>query len=215
MFDRLGELVSKRWAAMIVGWLLLAAGLFAVAPRWEDVTRDGDLAYLPDRMTSVRAEKLLAEAFVGDGARSHFAVVAVPKSGRPLDEEDLEWIESFAERLRGLESPQLPLLDVWTSESDQVHGQLVSEDGKAALVVLPMPAEFLATSNIAALSELQRQLDIARADESFPADLTLSATGSAATCSRLPARASPTPNERRFCSSWLSCSSSIGRRCWL
>jgi len=68
MFVLLGKLVTRHWLAVIVGWVLVVALLHWAAPNWDDVTRDGDLAYLPPQMPSVRGEQLLANAFPRDRA---------------------------------------------------------------------------------------------------------------------------------------------------
>lgn len=65
MFHALGKFVSQYWWFVILAWLTLLLGLKAVAPPWEDVVNDGDLAYLPPQMTSQRGQALLREAFPG------------------------------------------------------------------------------------------------------------------------------------------------------
>ncbi|QGJ69375.1 Membrane protein actII-3 [Planctomycetales bacterium 10988] len=65
MFNRLGKWVSHGWWLVILGWIALSIGLYLVAPPWEDVVQDGDLAYLPKHMTSLRAKHLIEEAFPG------------------------------------------------------------------------------------------------------------------------------------------------------
>lgn len=179
MFDRLGAWIAKHWAATIVAWLVLATGLAAVAPAWDDVTHDGDLAYLPQNMTSVRAERLLNQAFASDGSKSQMAIVVVRENG-PLTEDDIEWLDEFAADLYELNSPDLPLVDVWTNASDEAHGRLASDDGRAAIVLAMLPTEFLAVKNIAALAKVRERIDAARAGEAFPPGLTLAVTGSAA-----------------------------------
>ncbi|NLF71813.1 MAG: MMPL family transporter [Candidatus Anammoximicrobium sp.] len=74
MFLFLGKLVTRHWLAVIVGWVLIVALLQWAAPNWDDVTRDGDLAFLPPQMPSVRGERLLSDAFPRDRAKSEIAV---------------------------------------------------------------------------------------------------------------------------------------------
>ena len=52
MFPRLGVFVSRWWPAVLVAWALAVVAVRSGAPRWDDVTRDGDFAYLPAAMTS-------------------------------------------------------------------------------------------------------------------------------------------------------------------
>ncbi len=46
MFSPLGTVVAHHSRSVLLAWVALAVGLHLVAPRWEDVTHDGDLAYL-------------------------------------------------------------------------------------------------------------------------------------------------------------------------
>jgi RND superfamily putative drug exporter len=67
-----------------------------LAPRWDEVTYDGDFAYLPDSMTSVRGERLLAAAFPDYYSKSQLALVVARDKGR-LTEKDLLWADQLLE----------------------------------------------------------------------------------------------------------------------
>ena len=80
MYRRLGAFIADHWILVILGWIVLVAGLKTIAPRWDDVTQDGDLAYLPKRMTSVRGGEIMAEAFPNEKAKSQLVfVVRTPR----------------------------------------------------------------------------------------------------------------------------------------
>ncbi|MCA9100403.1 MAG: MMPL family transporter [Planctomycetales bacterium] len=85
MYRRLGGFIADHWILVILCWILLVAGLKAVAPRWDDVTQDGDLAYLPEEMTSVRGGVMMAAAFPDDKAKSQLAFVIERPSGALTD----------------------------------------------------------------------------------------------------------------------------------
>ena len=65
MFDRLGAIISRHWIAVILFWIFLCVVLQYAAPPWDSVANDGDLVYLPNRMTSVRGEQRLQTFFPG------------------------------------------------------------------------------------------------------------------------------------------------------
>lgn len=82
MFQRLGQFVVQRRLLVIAGWLTLVVVLRLVAPSWDSVTRDGDLAYLPATAASVRGEKLLSQAFPGERQKSQLVVIVEATRGR-------------------------------------------------------------------------------------------------------------------------------------
>src|SRR5690242_7265763 len=120
MFAALGAWISRRPYFVIVCWVALALGLKAVSPSWDSVTHDGDLAYLPAAVSSVRAEQLLATAFEGRDSRSRMVVVA-ERSEAPLEDADFDAIEKLRERLEALKGDQLPISEVW-SPADPIVG---------------------------------------------------------------------------------------------
>ncbi len=87
MFTFLGKFVARRWLLVILLWTGAVIGLRLVAPRWDDVTHDGDFAYLPARMPSVAGERLMAEAFPQYRAKSQLVIVVAREesSEQPLD----------------------------------------------------------------------------------------------------------------------------------
>ncbi|MBS0211117.1 MAG: MMPL family transporter [Planctomycetes bacterium] len=180
MFHLLGKVVSRHWLLVMIAWAVVAAVLRLLAPSWDLVTHDGDLAYLPDRMTTVRGERLLAAAFPGNKSKSQFVIVAA-RDERPLSSEDLAALETLAHQVRdpALE-PELPLVDAWTPASDVVGQKLISPDRRAALAVMQLSTEFMALQNIPILDRISRQVNAFAKEPSVPAGLHFGVTGSAA-----------------------------------
>ena len=83
MYDRLGALVSRRWLWVLLGWVGVALAAQFLAPRWDNVTRDGDFAYLPEGMTSVRGERLLEDG-LSRGPLQEQIIVVVARGDGPL-----------------------------------------------------------------------------------------------------------------------------------
>ncbi|MGC3969538.1 MAG: hypothetical protein QM775_19920 [Pirellulales bacterium] len=110
MYAFLGKFVARWWWAVILVWIAAAAGLnpkfqrsvlgftehtrFAT-PTWDEVTKDGDLAYLPDRMTSVRGQKLYGEAFPENKSRSEAVIVLERDDG--LTQADLDFAHEIGD----------------------------------------------------------------------------------------------------------------------
>jgi RND superfamily putative drug exporter len=101
MFARLGNFVSRHWLFVILFWLVLLVGLRLTAPRWDDVTLDGDFAYLPDDRPSVQGERLLSEAFPHDRAKSQVVLFTVREDGE-LTNDDIFVAVDLARRSRNL-----------------------------------------------------------------------------------------------------------------
>lgn len=181
MYERWGRLIAGRWPVVLAVWVGLVVAINAVAPRWDDVTRDGDLAYLPSRMTSVRGERLMGQAFDGPQARSQ-VVLAFERTDRPLDAVDFAAIERLAEAFEAETEAAgpLPIANVWSPAEDVLGEKLVSGDRRAALVLLQLSHEFLAVKNIEVLGQVRARLDEARASGQLPRGLGVGVTGSAA-----------------------------------
>ena len=196
-------MVARHWVLVILAWVVLVVGLrlaqrVGIAPQWNDITYDGDLAYLPEDMTSIHGEKLLEQAFPDDRAKSRFVVVVA----RPNDEstpdkeeltaEDRAFVglvarafreESFADRLAeklsaGGAHIERPIIDVLSPFTDVIGRMLASRDKQAQLVVLTLSNEFMATDNIRILDFVKSEMEELSAQA--PDGLQWGLTGSAA-----------------------------------
>lgn len=179
MADRLGALVSRRYGLCIALWIALAVGLHAVAPRWDDVTHDGDLAYLPESLPSMQGARLLADAFPGQRAGSQLAIIVERPRG-PLTAADLRWSDGLTE-LFGEHAGKLDLADIWNRNTPIFGGKLTSRAsrrGQATLTVLNVEHEYMATANMQILDRAQELLRAARGDA--PEGLNVGISGSAA-----------------------------------
>ncbi len=167
MFKHLGSLVARRWALVVLGWLTLLAAIQIVAPRWDDITEDGDFAFLPSEMTSVQGEKLLEAAFPHAPSKSQLAIVVA----RPDDELTASDFQ-VADRLLALFTPDEgdpgPVTNVWSYESQIVGRRLIRDSnagGQAVLIVLHLGNEFMAVGNMALLRTVNRALDVVQLEE--------------------------------------------------
>ena len=101
MFARLGNLVSRHWVLVVLVWAVILVSVRAFAPNWDDVTYDGDLAYMPASMSSVKGERLLDEAFPRGRAKSQ-VVIIISRDDGPLEAEDLQVSDRIAAQLNNL-----------------------------------------------------------------------------------------------------------------
>lgn len=178
MFRVLGGFISRHWLVVIAGWIVVAIALHLAAPRWDDVTNDGDLAYMPDRMTSVRGDELLKKAFPSIKSKSQIVLVAARDSG--LTPPDFEFLERLAAPFAVDGHQGLPISDVWTPSTDIVGRKLISPDRQCALALLMLTTEFMAVQNLDILQKVERILADARKSPDLPAGLQLAVSGSAA-----------------------------------
>jgi RND superfamily putative drug exporter len=181
IYGGLGVWVSRHWAAVVLAWIALAGGLELAhwrgwTPGWNDITLDGDLAHLPSDTTSLRGARLLAEAFPEDRAKSQIVLV-IARSDERLAATDLQLAHSLARQLQEL-SGELPILDVWTPQTDVVGRKLVSRDRRAILIVAQLASELMAVENLSLLERV-RQV-VVQAQSQAPAGLEIGITGSAA-----------------------------------
>lgn len=81
MFARLAHAVSEHWLLMLFAWLLIALAVHLAAPSWDSLVADGEAAYLPSSMSSVRGATLLAEAFPDIHSLSEVVLVVARPGG--------------------------------------------------------------------------------------------------------------------------------------
>jgi RND superfamily putative drug exporter len=182
MFHRLGNFVTRHWVAVVFLWVALVGGLPWISPRWDDVTLDGDFAYLPAHMTSVRGRNLLEQAFPEQLTRSSVALVFARHNGA-ITEADYEAIDRFIARYSPTSDHTTPVVSVWSHQSEVVGRKLTSRlgpQGQASLVFLNLASEFTAVGNMRFITALYEHVRTETHAANWPAGLTLGVTGSAA-----------------------------------
>ena len=183
MFERLGKLVSAHWLTVLVLWAVLAAVAHWVAPRWNEVTLDGDFAYLPGRMTSVRGDKLMASAFPDSANQKSTVVVVAARDQGELDAADFAAVDRLVEKLTPSPHAASPIVDIWSYRTEVLGSKLLShagDNGQATLIVLQMRNEFMAIDNMAAVKSIYQTITAVRHQPDFPRGLQVGVSGSAA-----------------------------------
>lgn len=100
MFDSLSHFVTRFWIGLLVAWGALFVVATTTAPRWSEVSVDGELRHLPQDMPTRRGEELLETAFPGDVADSNIVLV-VHRAEEPLLPKDRHFVlETLTEGLR-------------------------------------------------------------------------------------------------------------------
>ncbi|MEM7475450.1 MAG: MMPL family transporter [Planctomycetota bacterium] len=93
--------LTKHWGWVLVGWIVLTVSLKTVAPNWDDIAADGDLAFLPPSVPSAVGRKAMEEAFPGTSTRSQLVVVLANESEQ-LSSGDLALGLDLSRRLHWL-----------------------------------------------------------------------------------------------------------------
>lgn len=159
MFQWLGMFVSRYWMATILLWIVTVVAVRAYAPKWDDVTHDGDFEYMPASMPSVQGEQLLRKAFPQGRSKSE-AVVILAREDRPLDLDDLAIVKSLVSRFQNMLGVSLyRQAQRLTKEAAELRG---SESGGSEK---PNEADLLAADARESQAKLLRERAIAAFDE--------------------------------------------------
>jgi len=181
-FGYLGKFISRHWMAVLAGWTVLAVGIHYLAPRWDDVTHDGDFAYLPAEMTSVEGEKLLEAAFPEALSKSQIILVVARRDG-PLQPVDYTIADLLADEYAPVEGDRGPIVEVLSHQTEGIGEKLVSPhgpNGQGLLILLQLRNEFIAVDNMALIDSIFGRLNEIRHLPDFPAGLEVGVSGSAA-----------------------------------
>lgn len=196
MFQRLGNGVVRYWKLTLVFWIFLAIvansvmsgwinrlGLFAVnVPGWSDIAEDGEFAFLPKNMPSLKAEDLFRRAFPSERLASNIVIVMQhPSSG--IDDEDRDFItRTLVPRLEAIKNePDSIILKIRDFDDNQVGKLLDSADNKATLIIVELKNEFLDHRNRPTIDRIQELITPGKVlqENEFPTGSHLSLSGPA------------------------------------
>ena len=182
MFSRVSSLVIRRPRVILLGWLILAAGLHYLAPPWERVIKDDDLGLFPAESPSVIGQQLLERGFPQDGSSSDLVLIYERKDGR-LTPGDFRLVESEASNLFQLarEHPELGVNRIVTYRSPVIGSRLIgcSTDslGQAVLSIVSLNSTYLSQKTQLAVDQILKRVSIEKFTR--PPGLTRLVTGSA------------------------------------
>ena len=97
MFALISRLVTRRAGVVVLTCVALAAALRAVAPAWDQVTKDDNVRFFPPDFPSVIGQSLLERGFPRDASSSQVVLVCERKGG-PLTPQDLGYVDAMAGR---------------------------------------------------------------------------------------------------------------------
>lgn len=106
MFRSLAAVVVRRGWLVVLGWLVFAVALRAIAPAWESVSRDDDVRFFPAGYPSVIGQDLVERGFPADASGSEAVVIAARPTG-PLTTDDFAYVNLVADSLDTLRTVKL------------------------------------------------------------------------------------------------------------
>ena len=131
MFSLASSLAIGHPRAVVLGWLVLAAGLHHLAPPWETITKDDELRLFPADSPSVIGQELLERGFPHDSSSSDLVLIYERKHGR-LTPGDFGFVDGEAASLSQFarEHPELGVSKIDTYRSPVFGARLI---GSSAL----------------------------------------------------------------------------------
>lgn len=193
MFERIGKLNERWWHGILAAWVLAAvfsSGLLGGwinrlnilpfnLPAWRDLVDDGEFAYLPGEMQSLKGEELLSEAFPKDLLKSSVVVVVRRESqSSDLTTEDYQYIENVLKPgLEQIMQKEGSIISSVKTASDPLIGQMLDsvKDKKASLIIVALTKEFLFEANGKTIKEIEKLID----EAPRPVGLDVALSGSA------------------------------------
>ena len=182
MFSSLASLVNRRGWIILVGWSVLTAILYGIAPSWDTVSKDDDVSFFPAGYPSVVGQDLLKRGFPGEVASSQ-AVVVAERPDAPLSRDDFDFIAELSGELSKLkhDEPKLGIRQVVDYRLPVLGPRLIGNahdgPGQASLVMVSLNGTYIAKQTRIAVDRLHRLLDGFRKP---PGGLNVRMTGSAA-----------------------------------
>jgi RND superfamily putative drug exporter len=181
MFRLISNLAIRRGWVIVAAWVAFTAALFAIAPPWEQVTRDDDVRFFPAGYPSVVGQELLERGFPHDAGSSQVVLVYERPSAR-LTEADKAYVTQVADNLwRFSQSePSLGLKKIDKHVTPVIGPRLISTarygKGQAVLTIASLNGTYMSKSARLAVDKIEQFL---AKTPPPPAGLVRAVTGSA------------------------------------
>lgn len=173
MYRFLGTCVMRGWWAILLVWAVALVSLMLVKPNWDDVVEQGEFAFLPSKMPSIKAEKLYEEVW-GEPQASRVVIVARRENVK-LTADDRDFVadvlrpklEALLEEL-GIPQPKAKPGAVTTDKEPESVGKYIktfrsvsydkvldSTNGTATMVLINLKTEFFDESNTNLINRIE------------------------------------------------------------
>lgn len=206
MFTFLGRSVASRPLLYLAFWLLVLAGAWLAAPRFRDVAEDKGFGFLPPDASSRQADKMFEEAFPDDRFSSNAVLivtrarddVTVAQVKQFIEDHVEPGLRQIAEQEGGLATEETIVEDptaanardrpptrrsiiarIRTPNAPGSGALLVSEDDKAALVLVELTTDLLTRRNAPTIRRIEKLMATLQSENRVPAGCELNLTGSA------------------------------------
>jgi RND superfamily putative drug exporter len=183
MFSLVSSLVIRHPRAVVLGWLVLTAGLHLLAPPWDRITKDDDLGLFPADAPSVIGQELLERGFPQDASSSELVLIYERKNGR-LTPGDFRFVDGEASSLSQFaqKHPDLGINKIDTYRSPVIGPRLIgsSADGpnQAVLSIVSLNSTYLSQKTQVAVDRILEYVN--KETQAPPPGLSRLVTGSAA-----------------------------------
>jgi RND superfamily putative drug exporter len=183
MFRLVSRLVIRHPRAILLGWLVLAAGLHYFAPPWDRITKGDDLGLFPADSPSAIGRELLERGFPQDASSSDLVLIYQRKDGR-LTPGDLRFVDGEAASLSRLarEHPELGVKKIDTHRSPVIGPRLIGSRAhgadQAVLSIVSLDSAYLSRKTQVAVDRILQWVNTGTL--ALPPGLTRAVTGSAA-----------------------------------
>jgi RND superfamily putative drug exporter len=162
--------------------MVLAAGLYFAAPRWDQVTKDDDVRFFPSDSLSVIGHDLLGRGFPNDASSSQLVLVYERKHGH-VTPDDLAYIDKMAANLFGLSQSrsELGIKKIDTYRTPVIGPRLIGTSadgvGQAVLTIARLDGTHVSKKTGIAVDRILEWLESERSQA--PGGLEVGVTGSA------------------------------------
>jgi putative drug exporter of the RND superfamily len=125
-------IIKQKWF-VIIGWILVVAGLLMAAPNMAELVREKGQITVPDEYSSTLAGKIMDDVRKQEGGGDETQVALVFHNEKQLTQDEIKEAEKAIRELEK-NSEEIGITDILTHFNEEsLEEQLVSEDGKSIL----------------------------------------------------------------------------------
>src|SRR5262249_28579148 len=152
MFHKLGKIAASYPWIVCLAWIGIGIATSLLAPQWDPRAQDEDISFLPERFTSVRAYRLMEQAFPQEVAHSRL-VFALERPESTMSAADLALVDRIVAGLNELidTDPNLKQCTVCSYRNGLIGHRLISKDGKCTLIQVSLQTPFMALTTMLAV----------------------------------------------------------------